>query len=485
MGDAAGYSLTKLLLQRGLALTYAIAFLTALNQFKPLLGEKGLLPVPQFIKQARFIDYPSLFHFWPKDWALSLFAAVGLIVAVLCLFGIPERFGTPTTMIAWGLMWLLYLSFVNVGQTFYAFGWESMLLEAGFLAIFLGGAGVRPPVVIIWLFRWMIFRVMLGAGLIKMRGDDCWKDLTCLFWHYETQPIPNPLSWFFHWLPKWLLKGGVIVNHFVELVVPFGLFVPRLIGSAAALITIAFHGMLLVSGNFAFLTLLTMVLATSALDDRTISFLLPFLKPAAAAGPDWLTAASLVFAFIVAVLSIRPILNLLSPRQAMNASYDPLHLVGTYGAFGSITRPRYEVIVEGTDEPVVNGGTHWREYGFKGKPGDVDRMPTQIAPYHLRIDWLMWFAAFSDWREHPWFVNFLAKLLQDDAPTLGLLRTNPFHDGPPKFVQARLYEYHFTTPEERKKTGAWWKRELVGPYFPPVSLDDEGFVDLLKSMGWR
>ena len=161
---------------------------------------------------------------------------------------------------------------------------------------------------------------------------------------------------------------------------------------------------------------------------------------------------------------------------------------GTYGAFGSITRTRYEIIIQGTNEgtnaTVELPSTKWLEYEFKGKPGDVTRMPPQIAPYHLRLDWLMWFAAMSDYSQHPWFVHFLAKLLQGDKDTLSLLQSNPFPDHPPRFVRAELYEYHFTTPDERRKTGAWWKRQFTGMYFPAVSLDTPSFRRMIEGAGW-
>ena len=169
----------------------------------------------------------------------------------------------------------------------------------------------------------------------------------------------------------------------------------------------------------------------------------------------------------------------------MNISYNPLHLVGSYGAFGRITRPRYEVIVEGTSDAQLTAATVWREYEFRGKPGDVNRRPPVIAPYHLRLGWLMWFAGFSSFHEHPWFVHLLAQLLENDAPTLALLRSNPFPDQPPCYVRASLYEYHFTTPEEHKRTGAWWTRQYVKHYFPPVSLRSAGFRDLLEAEGWE
>jgi hypothetical protein len=197
-----------------------------------------------------------------------------------------------------------------------------------------------------------------------------------------------------------------------------------------------------------------------------------------------LKIAVAALAVLVVFLSVRVVRNLLSPGQVMNTVYNQFHLVGTYGAFGSITRPRYEVVVEGTDEIVLAQSTRWLEYEFKGKPGALERMPPQIAPYHLRLDWLMWFAALSSYSRHPWFVHFLGKLLEGDQPTLSLLRSNPFPGEPPRYVRALLYEYHFTTPAERKQTGQWWKREFVSVYFPPVSLQFGPFRNFLEREGW-
>jgi hypothetical protein len=195
----------------------------------------------------------------------------------------------------------------------------------------------------------------------------------------------------------------------------------------------------------------------------------------------WVNVA---LALAVAAMSVPVVINMLSARQIMNTSFNAWHLVGTYGAFGSITRPRYEVIVEGTSDAVITSATQWREYDFKGKPGQLDSRPPQIAPYHLRLDWLMWFAAMSSYQEYPWFVNFVAKLLQNDRAVLSLLRNNPFPGKPPHYVRALLYEYHFTTPAERKQTHNWWKRTLTGPYFPAVSMDSPGFRRVLESQGW-
>ena len=376
------------------------------------------------------------------------------------------------------------MSFVNVGQTFYAFGWESILLEIGFFTVFLGARSVEPQAFVIWMLRWVLFRVMFGAGLIKLRGDPCWRDWTCLDYHYETQPMPNPLSWYFHWAPAWTHRAGIGFNHFAELIVPFGYFLPQPVSSIAGLLTIVFQGLIMASGNLSWLNFLTIVLALITLDSRLLAVLVPIRAPELRAPGTVHKVLIVAVAMLVAYLSINPIRNMLSRRQVMNLSFNPLHLVGTYGAFGSVTRLRYEVIVEGTDEEALTPATKWREYEFRGKPGDPSRSPPQIAPYHLRLDWLMWFAAMSEYYQHPWFVHFLEKLLRADADTLGLLRTNPFPNQKPRYVRAELYEYHFTTPEERNKTGQWWTRQRTGRYFPPVSLENPAFQEMLERQGW-
>jgi hypothetical protein len=214
-------------------------------------------------------------------------------------------------------------------------------------------------------------------------------------------------------------------------------------------------------------------------DDRFLALVVRARPPALRAPNLPYKAVLATLGLVVAYLSVNPIRNLISTGQIMNTSYNPLHLVGTYGAFGSVTKTRNEIVVEGSPD-----GTNWLAYEFKGKPGDPLRMPPQVAPYHLRLDWLMWFAAMSDYMDHPWFVHFLEKLLQGDQATLGLLKTNPFPGHPPHYIRADLYEYHFATPDERKSTGAWWKRRRTGAYFPPVSLDMPEFHQLLRQAGW-
>jgi hypothetical protein len=485
-GDVtAEYWLTRWLLQRSLAAIYFVAFLVAANQFRPLLGAHGLTPVPFMLQQTRFWQSPSVFFLYYSDGFATLLSWLGVSCAVLALTGLSERFGTPVSMAVWGCMWLTYLSIVNVGQTWYAFGWESLLLESGFLAIFLGARGTAPPVLVIWLFRWVLFRLMFGAGMIKLRGDPCWRDLTCLVYHYQSQPIPNPVSWYLQKSPLLISKLGVLFNHLAEIVAPFGYLLPFTnVRRAAGIITVLFQASIIVSGNLSWLNWLTIVIAISCFDDRLLSHVLPFkageLAPVAV--PHQVAIG--VLAAVVAVLSIRPALNLISSRQIMNASFEPLHLVNTYGAFGSISRQRFEIILEGTADSVVTPASAWKEYGFKAKPGDVSRRPPVLAPYHRRLDWLMWFIPLDPNYADTWFPALIGRLLQNDKPTLSLMARNPFPDSPPVWIRAQAYEYRFTTGPERKATGNYWDRTLTGEFLRPVSLATPGFVSTLESQGW-
>jgi hypothetical protein len=463
------YWYSRWLFERGLAVIYLVAFLAAVNQFIPLAGERGLLPAVRFVREVPLRYSPSLFYWWPSDQAFRIGAWAGVALSIVALTGIASRCGAVPAAILWGGLYVLYLSFINVGQTWYSFGWESLLVEAGFFTIFAGATFTAPAALLNWIYRWTLFRLMFGAGLIKLRGDECWRNLTCLDYFFETQPMPNALSWYLHHLPKPMLHGGVAFNHFVELIVPFGFFLPQPYAGIAGLFTIAFQLVLIIGGNLSWLNWLTIVLAFTTLDDRFLRWLPVSAPPLHAMGAVQ-KGATAALAVAVALLSIAPTANMLSSRQVMNTSFNPLQIVNTYGAFGSITKERYEIIVEGTSDDTVTGTTAWHEYEFKGKPGDPAYRPPQIAPYHLRLDWLMWFAAMSTPSDYPWFSEFLLKLLQGDSQVLGLLRRNPFPDRAPTWIRAQLYLYHFTTAEEHRKTGNWWDRRLVGSYFPPVRL---------------
>ena len=465
---AEGYRVSRLLLQRGLGGLYLVAFLAAALQFRALLGSRGLLPVPEFVARVPFRRSPSLFHWRYTDGMFAAVAWAGVGLAGLTVGGVTERLPLPLSMAVWLVLWGLYLSIVNVGQRWYGFGWESLLLEMGFLAVFLGNAATAPPLPVLLALRWVLFRLEFGAGLIKWRGDPCWRDLTCLYYHHETQPMPGPLSWWFHHLPRPLHRVEVAANHVTQLVLPFGLFLPQPVAGCCAVVMVVTQLWLVLSGNFAWLNWSAIVLGVAVVPDAFWTRVLP-IHPASGAttAPLWWEVACLAVVLLVVVLSRRPVLNLVSSQQAMNASFDVLHLVNTYGAFGSVTRTRYEVVVEGAaGEP----GSPWLEYEFKGKPGAVRRMPRQWAPYHLRLDWLLWFAAISPRYAEPWFPRLLQRLLEGDRTTLKLLRHNPFPEQPPVVVRAMLYRYRFTSRAERRGSGAWWHREVVGRFGPPQTL---------------
>jgi len=320
----------------------------------------------------------------------------------------------------------------------------------------------------------LLFRLEFGAGLIKLRGDTCWRDLTCLYYHHETQPMPGPLSWFFHHLPNPLHRVEAAGNHFAQLVVPFGLFAPQPVAAIAGAIVVVTQLWLVASGNFAWLNWLTILLGCSAIDATSLATLLPIPRqPALTEAPRWFAVLVIVFAALTLMLSYWPVRNMISRRQRMNMSFNPFHLVNTYGAFGSIGRTRREVVIEGTDEAAITEGTVWKEYEFKGKPGAVRRLPRQWAPYHLRLDWLMWFAAISPQYAYSWLQPFMLRLLQNDAATLRLLGGNPFPGDPPRYVRAQLYRYRFTTAAELRRDRAWWHRTLEAPYLRPTALTDE------------
>ncbi|WP_328752218.1 lipase maturation factor family protein [Streptomyces sp. NBC_00285] len=464
---APDYWLSRLVFQRALAVLYVVAFLTAALQFRALLGERGMLPVPRFVARVPFRRAPSLFQLHYSDRFFAACAWTGCAVAVALAAGLDSRLPLWGAMLLWLVPWLLYLSIVNVGQTWYGFGWESLLLEVGFLAVFLGNDDVAPPVVVLFLLRWILFRVEFGAGLIKMRGDACWRKLTCLYHHHETQPMPGPLSRYFHHLPRPVHRVEAAANHVTQLVVPFLLFAPQPIASTAASLMIVTQLWLVLSGNFAWLNWITIVLAVPALR-------LPGDAPDLSATPLWYEVLVLTVAALLLGLSRRPVRNMLSRRQVMNRSFDPLHLVNTYGAFGSVSRIRYEVVVEGTADDVPRGDAEWKEYEFKGKPGDPRRRPRQFAPYHLRLDWMMWFAALSPAYAEAWFATMVERLLENDPATLKLLRRSPFPPhAPPRHVRARLFRYRYTTRRELRETGACWERTYVREFWPPTRLARE------------
>jgi hypothetical protein len=491
------YWLTRFVLLRLLGLVYATAFLVFCQQGPALLGSHGLLPVPAFLDRVAtaagsrwdgFLELPSLFWLDASDRTLAAVGLAGLGLSLVVLAG----FANALVLL---VLWALYLSIVKVGQLWYGYGWEIQLLETGILAVFLCPLlDARPfpkrppPTAVIWLFRWLTFRIMLGAGLIKLRGDACWRDLTCLDFHYETQPIPNPLSRALHFAPAWTHRLGTAFNHLCELVLPWFVFWPRLARHVAGTLLLLFQVVLIASGNLSFLNWLTIVPIIACFDDSLLARVLPRRlvttaeRAAASAHPtrlQRLATAGLVAT--VALLSIAPVRNLFSSRQFMNTSFNRLALVNTYGAFGSVGRTRPEIVFEGTTGAVPDDTAEWRPYEFPCKPGDPMRRPCVISPYHYRLDWQIWFAAMATPERYPWTVHFVAKLLRNDPATLALLASHPFPDAPPRFVRALLYRYELVPSSD--PSGAWWRRTLLRTWIPPLSADDPRLVRFLESRG--
>lgn len=492
---AVDFGFAREVLQRGIAALYLVAFVSTLNQFRPLLGERGLLPAPMLLdwvgtkKSRRRMLHPTVFLYLRySDRRLLLLCAAGIVVAAALVVGIPQLGPPWVPMLCFLVLWLGYMSVVSIGQTFYSFGWEMLLLEAGFLAAFLGSADQPPPTVVILLFWWLLFRVEFGAGMIKIRGGREWRDLTALNYHHETQPMPGPLSRQAHLLPRWFHRIEVVGNHFAQLVVPFFVFapllsiwipgpVPQIIGAVAAAIMIATQVWLVATGNFAWLNWVTIVIAFSAIGMPGIGAVEATEKRA---GPPqggaewplwpgiplyWLVITSAVGLLVVA-LSWPALRNLFARRQLMNASFNRWQIGNAYGAFGTVTKERVEIVVEGS---VDDDGLLWREYEFKGKPGDVRRIPRQFAPYHLRLDWLMWFLPLGRSLDD-WFTVFLLRLLEADAPTLALLRTDPFEGEPPRWVRAVSYRYRFATRAERREGTGVWVRTRQAVVLGPLGL---------------
>ena len=465
------YDVARQILQRGVAALYVVAFLNVVAQFRPLLGAHGLLPAPRYIARTSGKRAPSIFRRHYSDSFVLLVAWCGVTLALTVVTGWAQSGPPWVPLVVFLVLWVAYLSVVNIGQTFYAFGWESLLLEAGFLVAFLGSDDSAAPVTVLVLARWLVFRLELGAGLIKMRGDTAWRDLTALDYHHETQPIPGPFSWHAHHLPRWWHRTEVVGNHVTQLVVPFLLFAPQPVASVAAAVVVLTQAWLVATGNFAWLNALTMVLACAAISDDVWDAVLPGDLAGASGGgaqgmPVSFGVVVLAVSALLAVLSYRPARNLVSRDQLMNASFDRWRLVNAYGAFGSITRRRQEVVVEGTlaEDPTEED---WVEYPFKGKPGDPSRRPRQLAPYHLRLDWLMWFLALGS-PDDRWFRALLLRLLEADRPTLRLLAHDPFDGRPPRYVRARVLDYRYTTRAERHETGDWWVRTSAGTLVRPV-----------------
>jgi hypothetical protein len=468
------YDAVQYVFLKALALIYLIAFASFGWQVTGLIGQRGILPLAVFLPRVRealgasgWLDFPTLFWFDSTDAALKLICFLGAVSAAFVFAGKFWR-------IALALCYVFYLSLVHAGQDFMSYQWDMLLLETGFLAIFLGW---HPAV--IWLYRWLLFRLMFLSGIAKLiSGDRTWRNFSALRYHYETQPLPTPLAWFAHQFPPAFHRVSVGAMFATELVVPFLIFMPRRIRLTAGGAIVLLQVMILLTGNYTFFNWLTIALCLFTMDDESLRPWIPRrilnrIRPAAPAPiravtrPVAAVAAALVV-LLTSILFLSEVAGLTwKPATTLVRALGPFGIANNYGLFAVMTVTRDEIIVEGS-----NDGQHWLAYEFNDKPGDVYRAPPIVAPFQPRLDWQMWFAALSSYRQNPWFVNFVFRLLQGSPQVLRLLRKNPFPSAPPRYIRAELYRYWFTDWSTKGKTGAWWNRTPRGLYLPAISLED-------------
>ena len=468
------YALVSWLFLRGLGLIYIAAFASLAVQIKGLVGHDGILPVARYLAAAHgalgdgvYWQMPTLFWFDASDTALVAGAWAGVALGALVAVGLVQR----AALIA---LFALYLSFVYAGQVFMNFQWDLLLLESGFLAIFLPG-GTR---IVVWLYRLLLFRFLFLAGVVKLvSADPTWRNLTALQYHFWTQPLPTPIAWYAAQLPHWVLSAITGATLAVELAVVFLIFLPRRPRAVAGVLALAFQLAILLTGNYNFFNLLTMLLCLFLFDDRQLRWLVPAKLAARvqsrAPKPRRHEAALATLVAIIAVpLGLSLIWQPFAGRPLPLAGWladkvSPLLIVNPYGVFAVMTRTRPEIIIEGSDD-----GSTWRPYEFPFKAGDTKRPLRWNIPHQPRVDWQLWFAAFEGEAQNRWIEGLLYQLLRGSADVLALLGSNPFPDHPPKFVRAQLYDYRFADPELRARSGEVWVRREDGAYVQQVSLAD-------------
>lgn len=460
---------------------YLAAFGSLAVQIRGLVGANGVLPAREYLDGVaaalgpeRYWWLPSLFWLHPTDGFLTALCASGVLVSLLLVVGVA-----PAASLA--ALWALYLSLTTIGQDFLSFQWDVLLLETGFLAIFLAPLGLRsslahdgePRREAVWLLRWLVFRLMFSSGAVKLlSGDPTWRSLTALDYHYWTQPLPTWIAWYASHLPHALQAASCVVMFAIELVVPmlvWGGSRPRVAACGAF---VALQLLIALTGNYGYFNLLTIALSLLLLDDDVWPARLRARREPGHAR-EWPrpivrgVGAFLLFLSIAQTFSPARIgASWPDPVVAVRRAVAPLRLVGSYGLFAVMTTTRPELIVEGSDD-----GETWRPYEFRWKPGDVARAPSFVAPHQPRLDWQMWFAALGTYERSPWMLSFLDRLLRGSADVSALLARNPFPDHPPTLVRVVRYEYRFTTSEERRASGAWWVRQEAGLFLPALSIE--------------
>jgi len=470
---------------RSLGAIYLIAFLSLWGQLDGLIGEDGILSVARYLQAAReqiggkaAFFLPTLCWLNSSDAFLHFLCGAGAVLSVLLMAGLLP-------IIALVLLFVLYLSLTVAGQDFLSFQWDILLLEAGFLAIFFApvrwriSAAREAPFSRIghFLLKLLLFKLMFMSGVVKLTsGDDSWWNLTALDYHYETQPLPTIIGWWAHQGPEWFRKLSTFFVLFVESVVPFFIWAPRRLRHITCGLLVLLQILIALTGNYCFFNLLTLALCLLLIDDAVLGKAHGDVcgPRSARALPERLSTIA-----AVAVLVVTLPLNAMfvysafksrapwpRPIAALRDYIAPFRMVSGYGLFRVMTKSRPEIVLEGSAD-----GIEWLPYEFKWNPGRLNQPPRWAAPHQPRLDWQMWFAALGNYRQNPWFVRLVECLLLNKPEVTRLVGGNPFPNNPPRYVRAVFYKYHFTSWSEHKATGDWWKRESLGEYLPPVSLE--------------
>jgi predicted DCC family thiol-disulfide oxidoreductase YuxK len=468
------YDLVSFLFLRLLGIVYLSAFVSFAVQAQGLIGSHGILPVAELVEGVtgslgpeRFFLLPMVFWLNDSDVAIQVVCWAGAGLSLLLVLNLLPR-------LSLFMLYALYLSLFYAGQDFMTFQWDAFLLETGFAAILLSVATVPG----IWLLRWLLFRFLFMSGVVKLlSGDPNWWNLSALSYHFMTQPLPTPLAWYAAQLPPDLVKVATGGTFFVELILPFLIFCPRRLRFFAAFGILLLQSCILITGNYNWFNIQTMLLCLPLFDDAAIRRILP-RRPAVLpqvrnraprrAATIVVNTLALLIVFCSLVRMDEQFGN--SPpaaAQVIDGLIEPLQIVNAYGLFAVMTTKRNEIVIEGSYD-----GSEWRAYEFRYKPGDVARPPPWNIPHQPRLDWQMWFAALDDPRALPWFSRFLERLLENEPTVTGLLESNPFPDKPPTYVRAQFYDYTYAGSEEKAR-GLWWDRRFLGPYFPAVRLKRE------------
>lgn len=455
------YSISAYLFCRFLGLIYLFSFGAFFFQIKGLLGKDGILPINEYLAifegrlKNKYYHIPTLFWINASDQSLTAVIYVGLVLSLLLIFGIA----IPLMLIT---LYVLYLSVVSVGQAFLGFGWEGFLLETTAHAFFISLSPV--PNIMVWLsLNFLVFRFFIQAGAVKLQShDSAWRNLTAIYYHYQSQPLPNTIAWLIHKAPLAFHKLSCVFMFGVELIVPFGLFFGEVARLIVFFLLFSLQFSIWATGNFSFLNHLTAVLLIVLISNRFLPDI-PITAPLSQDNPLLYLAGT----FLLFLQIIRFIDHFFPKRALQNIliKFSPFHIANRYGIFAVMTTDRYEIIIEGSED-----GKEWKEYLFSYKPTELSRRPRRISPYQPRLDWQAWFLPFHRWDEEEWYSLFLSHLLKGTPEVLKLIRYNPFQASPPRYVRAMTYLYEFTSFKEKRETGNWWKRRLVGSYSPVMEM---------------